>query len=139
MRIIIRGKNVELSEDMQKYISEKINGLEKFDRSINYTSSVATIEVGLETRHHKSGKIYHTEVNITAPKMFLRAEAEAEDIYQSIDIARSKLEENISSHKKSMATKRHRAALIWKKIKSISPLAWLKNEFRKGKRDKEKF
>lgn len=138
MRITIRGKNLELTEEIKDYINEKIKGLERFSEKIN-AASIADVEVGVSTMHHKSGKIYTAIVNITIPKNFIRAEAEAEDLYQAIDEVKAKLEADIDSHKKGFVSKKHRAALIWKKIKAISPLAWLKNEFRKGKREKEKF
>lgn len=138
MRITIRGKNLELTEEIKDYINEKIGGLEKFSGKID-AASIADVEVGVSTMHHKGGKIYTAVVNITIPKNFIRAEAEAEDLYQAIDEVKAKLEADINGYKKGFISKKHRAALIWKKIKAISPFAWLKGEFRKGKRDKEKF
>lgn len=138
MRITIRGKNIELTEDIKEYINQKIGGLEKISDRID-SASIADVEVGISTMHHKSGKIFTAMINLTVPNAFIRAEAEAEDLYQAIDEAKNKLEAELHSSKKGFISKKHRAALIWKKIKSISPLAWLKGEFRKGKRGKEKF
>jgi len=138
MRITIRGKNLELTEEIKDYINEKIGVLERSSEKID-SSSIADVEVGVSNMHHKSGKIYTAIVNITIPKNFIRAESEAEDLYQAIDQVKAKLESELNSHKKGFISKKHRAALIWKKVKAISPMAWLKNEFRKGKREKEKF
>lgn len=138
MRITIRGKNLELNEGIKDYINEKIGGLEKSSEKID-AASIADVEVGVSNMHHKSGKIYTAIVNITVPKNLIRAEAEAEDLYQAIDEVKAKLEAELNSYKKGFISKKHRAALIWKKVKSLSPMAWLKNEFRKGKREKEKF
>lgn len=129
---------MELTEEIKDYVNEKIGGLERFSEKID-AASIADVEVGVSTMHHKSGKIYTAIVNVTIPKNFIRAEAEAEDLYQAIDEVKVKLEAELDSYKKGFVSKKHRAALIWKKIKGLSPLAWLKNEFRKGKRGKEKF
>ncbi len=149
MRIIIRGKNLELTETIKDYINKKIGGLEKFfalggaeGENIEnnaHSVSIADVEVGVVNHHHKSGEIFIAAVTLTFPKHHIRAEAQAEDIYQAIDEVRDKLDINIESQKNGFISRKHRAALIWKKIKGISPLAWLKNEFRKGKRGKEKF
>lgn len=149
MRITIRGKNLELTEAIKNYINNKIGGLEKFsalggfagekEEGVSHSVSIADVEVGVLTHHHKSGKIFSAAATLTFPKNLIRAEAEAEDIYQAIDEVRDKLEMNMTSQKKGYISKKHRAALIWKKIKGLSPMAWLKNEFRKGKRGKEKF
>lgn len=138
---------MELTEPIKDYINNKIGGLEKYsalggdqgeEDQGNRPVSIADVEVGVSTHHHKSGKIFTTSVTLSFPKNHLRAEAEAEDLYQAIDAVRDKLELNIESQKKSFISRKHRAALIWKKIRGISPLAWLKNEFRKGRRGKEK-
>lgn len=140
---------MELTEAIKDYISNKIGGLEKFsalgeyaggnENESNHSASIADVEVGVSTHHHKSGNIFTAAATLTFPKNHIRAEAEAEDIYQAIDEVRDKLEMNMTSQKKGYISKKHRAALIWKKIKGLSPMAWLKNEFRKGKRGKEKF
>lgn len=149
MRITIRGKNMELTEAIKDYINNKIEGLEKFsalggstgegEEGGNHSVSIADVEVGVLTHHHKSGQIFSAVATLTFPKHRIRAEAQAEDIYQAIDEVRDKLEMNMTSAKKGFISRKHRAALVWKKIKGLSPLAWLKNEFRKGKRGKEKF
>lgn len=149
MRITIRGKNLELTESIKDYINNKIGGLEKFsslggaagegEGENIHSAAIADVEVGVATHHHKSGDIFTAAVTLTFPKNLIRAEAQAEDIYQAIDEVRDKLEINMSSQKKGYISRKHRAALVWKKIKGLSPLAWLKNEFRKGKRGKEKF
>lgn len=140
---------MELTEAIKDYVNNKIGGLEKFsalgrfseknEDSSAHSATIADVEVGVLNHHHKSGQIFSAVVTLTFPKHFIRAEAEAEDLYQAIDAVRDKLETSIESQKNSYVSKRHRAALIWKKIRGISPLAWLKNEFRKGKRGKEKF
>lgn len=130
---------MELTEGIRRHIDEKIGGLEKLKENID-SSSIARVEVGITTKHHKSGPIYRAEVNLSVPgKRLLRAEAEAPDLYQAIDEVKLALEKEINKYKKSAVSKKHRAALIFKKIKSLSPFAWFKNEFRKGRREKEKF
>lgn len=143
MQITIKGTNLNLTDGLRKHIEEKIGGVKKFfpvdEKNSAISSATARVEVGLISTHHKSGKIFRAEVNLSLPGKFIRAEAESDDLYRAIDMVRAKLERDLDGLKKGDASKKHRAALIWKKLRSISPLAWLKNEFRKGKRGKEKF
>lgn len=143
MQIIIKGTNLELTDGLRKHIEEKIGGVKKFfpmDEKGGVSSpAIARVEVGLISTHHKSGKIFRAEVNLSFHGKFIRAEAESDDLYRVIDIVRSKIERDLDGMKKGDVSKKHRAAVIWKKIRSISPMAWLKDEFRKGRRGKEKF
>ncbi len=143
MQIIIKGTNIDLTDGIRSHINEKIGGVKKFfptDNSGGVSApSIARVEVGLISTHHKSGKIFRAEVNLSMPGNFIRAEAESDDLYRAIDMVRSKLERELDGMKKGEVSKKHRAAVVWKKLQSISPVAWLKNEFRKGRRGKEKF
>lgn len=143
MQIIIKGTNLDLTDGLRKHIDEKIGGIKKFfpmdEKEGAGSLVIARVEAGLISTHHKSGKIFRAEVNLSLPGNFIRAEAESEDLYRAIDMVRVKLERDLDGLKKGDASKKHRAALVWKKLRSISPLAWLKNEFRKGRRGKEKF
>ncbi len=143
MQIIIKGTNLDLTDSLKQHINEKIGGVKKFfpvdEKGGAGSPAIARVEVGLISTHHKSGKIFRAEVNLVHLKNFIRAEAESDDLYHAIDMARAKLERELVGLNKGGASKKHRAALIWKKLRSISPMAWLKNEFRKGRRGKEKF
>lgn len=143
MQIIIKGTNLELTDGIRTHINEKIGGVKKFfpadEKGGVSAPAIARVEVGLISAHHKSGNIFRAEVNLSLPGNFIRAEAESDDLYRAIDIVRTKIERDLDGSKKGSASKKHRAAVVWKKLRSISPMAWLKNEFRKGRRGKEKF
>lgn len=143
MQIIIKGTNLDLTDGIRNHINEKIGGVKRFFSTDNKggvsAPSIARVEVGLVTTHHKSGNIFRAEVNLNMPGNFIRAEAESDDLYRAIDEVRAKLERELDGAKKGDVSKKHRAAVIWKKLRSISPVAWLKNEFRKGRRGKDKF
>lgn len=143
MQIIIKGTNLDLTDELKKHINEKISAVKKFfpvnEKGEANPDTIVRVEVGLISTHHKSGKIFRAEANLSLPGKFIRAEADSEDIYGAIDKIRIKLERDLDGLNKSEVSKKHRSALIWKKLRSISPLAWLKNEFRKGRRGKEKF
>ncbi len=134
---------MELTDGIRKHINEKIGGVKKFFPSDEKggvgAPAIARVEVGLISTHHKSGNIFRAEANLSLPGNFIRAEAEADDLYHAIDMVRVKIERDLDGLKKGDASKKHRAAVVWKKLRSISPMAWLKNEFRKGRRGREKF
>ena len=57
MKTTIKTTNLDLTSEIKKAIEEKIATLDKF---ISHTDTPveAFVEVAIETRHHKKGKIY---------------------------------------------------------------------------------
>ena len=69
MKISIKATNLNLTPAIKKAIEEKIATLDKFIPHAGADDSVeAFVEVALETRHHRKGKIYYAEANIKVPE-----------------------------------------------------------------------
>lgn len=136
MNIIIKSTNLELHEDLKAYVNEKIGGLRKFVENGGYvdpSSVTARVELARTTRHHQQGEVYKAEVNLDLPKKMFRSVVESDDIYKSIDDVKDELRDAINSYKDERNTKIRAGARIIKRLKRLSPLAWMKGEFNKFK------
>ena len=140
MNIIIKGTNLELHNDLKGYVNEKIGGLKKFveNENIDSSSVIVRVELAKTTRHHQHGDIYKAEVNLQFPGKMLRGVEESDDIYKSIDNVKDELREMITSYKDERRTRTRRGARIIKKLSHLSPMSWVKGEFRKIRRNRDK-
>ena len=130
MRIILKGTNLELNQELRDYVDEKIGGLDRFLENIDGTLE-ARVELAKTTRHHQHGDIYRAEVNLDFSGKVLRAVEEKEDLFTAIDGIENELKREIIKFKTKRTTETRRGARIIKKFKHLSPLSWAKNEFRK--------
>ncbi len=99
MKVTIKATNLNLTPAIKKVIEEKIATLDKFIPHID-ASVEAFVEVALETRHHKKGKIYYAEVNIKVPGKIIRSEAREENIYRAINEVKDELQGLLKKYKK---------------------------------------
>lgn len=90
MKITIRAKALDLTPDLEDYAREKINRLEKFLPTV----IESWVEL-VEDTSMKSGKKFRTEVQIKMPRESIRADVEAHDIFESIDLVIPKLKKRI--------------------------------------------
>ncbi len=103
MKVSIKATNLNLTPAITKAIEEKIATLDKFIPHAGADASIeAFVEVALETRHHKKGKIYYAEANIKVPGKIVRAEAREEDIYRAINKVKDELQELLKKYKKRL-------------------------------------
>lgn len=95
MRIIVYGKNVDVTAGMKKALDRK---LQKFDKYFDPATEVtATLSVQ-KTKHI-------IEVTIPINGNMLRAEESTEDMYASIDKVIDKLEAQLRKHKTKLEKK----------------------------------
>jgi putative sigma-54 modulation protein len=104
MNIQIKGTNMAVSPSVKQYLEDKVGNLAKF-----IVAGEAKIEVGRD-KHHRSGDVYRAEVMLIAGGKVMRAVAESEDIYASIDLVIPKLKEQISKFKDKKTTLQRRGA-----------------------------
>ena len=99
MKIEIKGTNLDLTEAIKNYVTEKVNSLEKFfDQAL-----IARVDVGLTTKHHQKGNIFRAEINLEVPqKHLLRAESVKDDLYIAINDAKADLERQLKKYKEKM-------------------------------------
>lgn len=97
MKIVIHAKNISLDGPLDVFIREKIGGLEKFIGKGEATE--ARVEVGLPSKHHRSGSIFYAEVNLRMGGNLLRATCQHEDLRNAITDVKNELQKQISKFK----------------------------------------
>jgi len=114
MKIIIKTKNLELSDSLQKFIEDKIESLEKFvdflkhDGEIGKTLDEVFVEVEKETKHHKKGQIFGCQLEINLPGKNLVVKSDSDDLYKAIVDAKRDLEQGIKKYKLKKVEKNRR-------------------------------
>lgn len=97
MKIIISTKNISLDDVLRTFVEDKIGGLEKF---IGKSSVVeARVEIGLPSKHHRSGRVYYAEVNLKVGGKLLRATCQHEDLRNAIVDVKNELQRQIKKFK----------------------------------------
>lgn len=95
MKIIITGKNIELTEAIKSFVNSKIGLISKFLSQKEYDLAEVRVEVGLQSKHHKSGQIYYAEANLKLGRNLFRGQAEDFDLYVAVDKVRNELESQV--------------------------------------------
>jgi len=100
MIINIKATNTELTPAISSYVEGKVKDLGKFITVKDPESVLANIEIGVNTKHHQSGKIFRSEINLHIGGEYLRAVSEQEDLYVAIDDMKNDIVREITSHNK---------------------------------------
>ena len=89
MNTSVRFKNLESSDALRSYVSEKLNRMDKYFSGPAEASVVLSIE---KFRHS-------AEINITGDRMTINGKEETEEMYAAIDMVLDKLEVQIKKSK----------------------------------------
>jgi ribosomal subunit interface protein len=90
MQIIIKSKNIEITDGVKKYAEEKINSLKRFvnilDRNAEIGNDVAEffVEIEKETKHHRKGDIFIAKGKLVLPGKIIVVSARKDDIWEAI-------------------------------------------------------
>jgi len=103
MRINEKGTNMKITADIKDYLYKKLEHLEKFLNPAD-ESVMCNVELGKTTRHHKNGDVFRTEINLHVAGKNLRAEAEEEELFASIDVAKDEMIREIKTNKDKKVT-----------------------------------
>ncbi|TFB09071.1 ribosome-associated translation inhibitor RaiA [Candidatus Atribacteria bacterium MT.SAG.1] len=97
MKIIFKGKHIEVTDAMRNYIEKRLNKIERhFDHILEV---IVTLSV------EKNRQI--VEVTLQASRALIRAEEETDDMYASMDKVADKLERQIRKYKDKYLKKSH--------------------------------
>jgi len=114
MKIIIKTKNLDLTEDLQSFIEKKFIGLKKFinilkrEDEIGKTLAEVFIEVEKETKHHRKGDIFCVKSRVYLPGREIIAQAVTDDLYGSVIKAKDELKMEIEKYKIKIFDKNRR-------------------------------
>lgn len=89
MQINLSGHNVEITEALRDYVTNKFSKLERFFEHINNAHVVLTVE--------KTVQIAEATLHVNAGE--LHASAEHETMYAAIDLLIDKLARQLTKHK----------------------------------------
>ncbi len=92
MNIVVRGRNIEISEVMRNYVTKKLSKLERFfdrlmDATVNFTLERGRIKV---------------ESTLTASGIVIRGEAVGPDWRSALDEVMDKLERQVKRYKERL-------------------------------------
>lgn len=113
MKVIIRGKNIDLTEGIETKITKKLSLLDK------YFIMSENVEAKVLIRVYPVGQ--KIEVTIPTEYVLLRAEVVDADLYNAIDLVVDKLEGQIRKYKTRLSRKSKDNKLAFN-VASIEPL-----------------
>ena len=94
MKLVIKAKNMEVTDWLREYVEAKIG---KLDR---YLPSISEARVELSTEKVKSAQdSQEVQVNLRSNGTILRAEERTDDIFASIDAVSDKIHRQIARYK----------------------------------------
>ena len=98
MEIIVRGKNIKVTDAIENYIKEKLKRIEKYIGNSETVKATSVINV--------KGQNQKVEITIPLKSFIIRAEETQDDLYAAIDIAIDKLERQIRKNKAKLQSKK---------------------------------
>ena len=106
MNIIIKFKNLKITESFKRFIEEKIGGVKKFLKSFSKNTTAdqedsleAFVEIEKETKHHRKGDVFKAEAKINLPGKSFMAKAHGDDLARTVTEVRDELEDEIRKYK----------------------------------------
>ncbi|OGG47006.1 hypothetical protein A2671_00480 [Candidatus Kaiserbacteria bacterium RIFCSPHIGHO2_01_FULL_49_13] len=141
MEIKIKKTNVELTPDVAAYLDKKLEAFEKFIEPTD-TTAICEVEIGKVTKHHQTGAVFFTEINLSVSGARFRAVAEEGTLTAAIDRAKDGLLLELGRNKKKRLDRvRRSGAAVKAMLKGIDftgdirgrtarAVEWGKKEFR---------
>jgi ribosomal subunit interface protein len=116
MRIEIKTKDITLTEDIVKYVKEKLADLDRFAQD-EVGEFQADLELSKPSKHHKTGPdAFYAELNLQLPgKILLRSESYAKELRIAIDEVKEEFEMLLKKYKGKKLDRAKKAALASKK------------------------
>ncbi len=99
MNIKVTGKNIEITDAIRQYVTEKADRLEKFEG--------ANTELNVLCKVEREEQI--VEMQLSHNGEFIKIEEKNEDLYASIDLALDRLERQMRKSKEKFADKNKNA------------------------------
>lgn len=114
MRTNIKATGIELTPALTNYVNEKIGMLDKL--LVNFGDVLSEVEIGKETKHHKTGNWFFAEINLRCDGRILRHVVEEADLYAAIDKVKDGMAEEIRTFEKKKKSLLRRGARAIKNI-----------------------
>ena len=115
MNVHTKVTRMEPTQAILAYVEKKTAGFSKF---LAADAKIADVHVEVEktTRHHHSGPVFRAEVNLSAGKTRLYADATADDLYAAIDLVRNEVVRELTALRSKRRALERRGSLRIKKM-----------------------
>jgi putative sigma-54 modulation protein len=102
MKLVIQGKNIEITDAIREYVHQKI------EKAVNHYQALTTeVDVHLSVARNPRVAKQIAEVTIYANGTVVRAEEASENLYASIDLVADKISRRLRKYKEKRANHRH--------------------------------
>lgn len=101
MNTSVRFKNLEPSDALKSYVSEKLDRMEKYFNG----PAEANVVLSIEKFRHSA------EINITGDRLTINGKEETEEMYSAIDMVLDKLEVQIKKNKQKSRDYRYKGKI----------------------------
>ncbi len=116
MRQTIKATNISHTNAIDAYLHKKMTELERVLEPTE-RSSVARLDVGKTTKHHKEGKeMYYAEITLHVKQKDFRAVAKADDLYKAIDKMKDMVVREVTRHHAHLRVAKKRGGRIVKAL-----------------------
>lgn len=98
MKLVIQGKNIEITAAIREYVNQKI------EKAVNHFQNITTeVDVNLSVaRNPRINSKQTAEVTIYANGTVIRAQESSEDLYASIDLVADKIYRQLRKYKEKL-------------------------------------
>lgn len=102
MKLVIQGKNIEITDAIREYVHQKI------EKAVSHFQSMTTeVDVHLSVaRNPRINSKQTAEVTIYANGTVIRAQEGSEDLYASIDLVSDKIQRQLRKYKERLQHKK---------------------------------
>lgn len=103
MKLVIQGKNIEITEAIHDYVEQKIS------KAVNHFKHLTNeVDVNLSVaRNHRISPKQSAEVTLYIDGAVVRAEESSESLYASIDLVANKISRQLRKYKEKRQSKKH--------------------------------
>lgn len=103
MKLVIQGKNIEITEAIHDYVEQKIS------KAVNHFKHLTNeVDVNLSVaRNHRISPKQSAEVTLYVNGAVVRAEESSENLYASIDLVANKISRQLRKYKEKRQGKKH--------------------------------
>jgi putative sigma-54 modulation protein len=103
MKLVIQGKNIEITDSIREYVTQKIE-----KAVIHFQQMITEVDVHLSiARNPRINSKQTAEVTIYANGSVVRAEEGSENLYASIDLVADKIARQLRKYKEKRNGKQH--------------------------------
>ena len=104
MKLVIQGKNIEITDAIREYVHQKV------EKAVSHFSSLTTeVDINLSVaRNPRINPKQTAEVTIYANGTVIRSEESSEDLYASIDVVADKISRRLRKYKEKRNSNKHK-------------------------------